>query len=196
MGIIKKHNQVKLIIGLIFREERQEDTLLKALNILKARFGEIDLQSRPLEFNHTDYYKDELGTNLKRIFLSFKKLIPPERLADIKVFTNKIEKKLSKNKLRKINIDPGYIDLPRLVLASTKNFAHRIYLGKGIYGEITLLWQDKAYKTLDWTFPDYKTKEYTDADVPNPGDLNRRAAIKIGKTYKPTYARLLIRKKK
>jgi len=159
MGVIKRHGQVKLFIGLIFD---QETTLLKTLNILKRHFGEIDFESRTLEFNHTDYYENELGPNLKRKFISFKKLINPEKLAKIKVTTNKIEEKLSRNKSRKINIDPGYLDLPKLVLASTKDFAHRIYLDHGIYAEITLLFQDKTFKPLAWTFPDFKTQEYTE----------------------------------
>jgi len=159
MGTIKNHSQVKLIIGLIFRNE---DTLQKTLSILKHYFGNIDFQSKTLEFNHTDYYASELGNELKKVFISFKKLINPDKLAKIKVITNKIEERLTENKSRKINIDPGYLDLPKLVLASTKDFAHRIYLSKGIYAEITLLYQDKAYKPLAWTFPDFRTKEYMD----------------------------------
>jgi hypothetical protein len=157
MGKIRKASPVKLVIGLIFKDD---GPFLCARKALKRRFGPIDFESEPLAFNYTDYYRKELGDNLTRKFLSFKKLILPDALAKIKVETNKIEEKLSKTGLRQVNLDPGYLAFSKLVLASTKDYAHRIYLGHGVYAEITLDYHNKDYRPQEWTYPDYKTQEY------------------------------------
>lgn len=157
MGTIKKHPPVKLIIGFIFKEENIID---KAKSLLEERFGKIDFISQTLPFRHTDYYENEFGKNLFRKFISFKKLIQPSILPKIKIITNRIEKKLSSHTRRQINIDPGYLGLAKLVLATTKDYKHRIYLNQGIYAEITLFYQDKTFKSWEWTYPDYKTPEY------------------------------------
>lgn len=157
MGAIKKHQPVKLVVGFIFKEE---DVLNKAESFLEKRFAKIDFQSQTFPFSHTDYYEKELGKDLKRKFISFKKLISPQTLPKIKIITNKIEQKLSNGILRSINIDPGYLDLSKLILASTKDYKHRIYLAKGIYAEVTLFYQNKTFKAWEWTYPDYKTAEY------------------------------------
>lgn len=101
-----------------------------------------------------------MGRDLKRKFISFEKLIPPEKLSKIKIFTNKIEAKLSKNGSRSINIDPGYLNLSKLILASTKDYAHRMYIGNDICAEIALFYQEKSFRPWEWTYPDYKTNEY------------------------------------
>ncbi|MCX5697183.1 MAG: DUF4416 family protein [Candidatus Omnitrophica bacterium] len=157
MSRIKKHPPVKLVIGLIYKDE---DTLSRALSVLSRVFGSIDYESSEFAFNHTDYYKDEFGTDLKRRFIGFKKLISPQQLARIKISTNKIESKLSAGGKRRINIDPGYLELPKFVLATTKDFRHRIYLMDGIFAEVTLYYQDKSFKFWEWTYPDYRNPEY------------------------------------
>jgi len=157
MGQIKKHQLVKLIIAFIFKEEA---LLNKARAFLEKQFGEIDFESQILSFNHTTYYAEEFGKHLKRRFVSFKKLISPSKLPEIKIITNKLEKKLSKGLKRTINIDPGYLDLAKLVLASTKDYKHRIYLNKGVYSEVTLFYENKSFRPWDWTYPDYKSNEY------------------------------------
>ena len=157
MGSIRKPHSVKLIVGFIYKDR---SILAKSESILKYHYGPLDFQSKILPFAHTDYYQEELGIGLKRKFISFKKLILPQKLAAIKVFTNSIEKKFSPDSRRLINIDPGYIDLPKLVLASAKDFSHRIYIGRGIHAEVTLSYRDKVFKWYEWTFPDYRTPEY------------------------------------
>jgi len=157
MGSIRKPQPVKLTIGFIFKDG---PSLLKAESILKRKFGDLDFESETLPFTYTDYYEEELGEGLQRKFISFKKLILPESLPKIKVLTNNIEKKLSVDAHRLINIDPGYVDLSKLVLASTKDFSHRIYMGRGIYSEVTLMYQDKTFNSKEWTYPDYRTPEY------------------------------------
>ncbi len=157
MGRIIKPTPVKLVVGFIFR---QGPDLSQAIKILKHSFGKIDFTSPVIDFHYTEYYKQEFGTELKRAFISFEKLIDPSRLAKIKITTNSIEQRLKKNKRRTVNIDPGYLDLAKLVLATTKDFAHRIYLNKGIYAEVTLHYQHKTFQPQAWTYPDYKTAEY------------------------------------
>ncbi len=156
MGKIKRPQPVKLIIGFIFKDEAH---LNKSVSILKRHFGKTDFESGILIFNHTDYYEKEMGRDLKRKFIAFEKLIPAAKLSKIKLISNKIEEKLSKNSRRLINIDPGYLDLPKLVLASTKDFRHRIYIGNNIYAETTLFYQEESFRPWEWTYPDYKTPE-------------------------------------
>lgn len=157
MGKITPNKPVKLIIGFIFK---QNGILDKAKAILQARFGKIDFESAGLPFSLTDYYQEEFGSDLKRVFVSFKKLIRPVDIAAIKISTIKIEQRLSVGHKRLVNIDPGYLDLAKLVLASTKDYAHRIYLDKGIYAEITLSYQGKGFCACAWTYPDYRTDDY------------------------------------
>ncbi len=157
MGKIISPIPVKLIIGLIFKDE---EFLKISAGILRRHFGATDYESLIMPFSYTDYYQKEFGVGLKRKFLSFTKLIPSERLAAIKVLTNKIETKLSQNNSRKINIDPGYLTMAKLVLASTKDYSHRIYLDKGIFAEVTLVYQKNSFQPREWTYPDYRSEEY------------------------------------
>ena len=107
-----------------------------------------------------------MGRGLFRVFLSFEKLIDPAGLVDAKLITNMIEDRLADStqspRKRPVNIDPGYITAAKLVLASTKDYSHRIYLDKGIYAEITLSYRNKQFMPCDWTYPDYRTGEYID----------------------------------
>ncbi len=150
-------NNVKLFMGMIIGKDA---SLEKVQKMMTEKFSGIDFQSEIIEFNHTDYYYNEMGRPLKRKFISFKKLIEPGGLAYIKNTTCEIERKFSQDGKRTINIDPGYISLSKVVLASTKNFYHRIYIGHDIYAEVTLCWQKGEYRTFEWTFPDYKTLKY------------------------------------
>lgn len=157
MGKRKKHTAVKLIIGFIFNNP---DYFIRAKENLENNFGKIDFESQILPFVHTSYYQKEFGENLKRKFISFRKLINPEGLPKIKILTNRIEQKLSPENKRRVNIDPGYINLSKLILATTKDYKHRIYLKKGIFAEVTLFYQNKTFNPWAWTYPDYKTPEY------------------------------------
>ncbi|HRU38781.1 MAG TPA: DUF4416 family protein [Candidatus Goldiibacteriota bacterium] len=161
MGILKKPLKEKLICGFIYKETGVYE---KAKKSLASRFGKIDFESREIDFNYTRYYAAEMGEGLKRRFVSFEKLIDPDKLADAKIFSNKVEEKhlYPGTKNRMINIDPGLICESKLVLATTKNFSHRVYIGKGIYAEVTLLYKNGGFKTLEWTYPDYASDKYID----------------------------------
>lgn len=141
----------------------QRDALFYTIETaLIKKFGPIDFNSQIIDFNQTLYYKNEFGTNLKRKIISFKKLIKPDDLWKIKTLTNRLERKFSKDKKRQLNIDPGYITQANLILATTKDFSHRIYIKNGIYEEVTLLFEDKTFTALPWTYPDYQSKELID----------------------------------
>jgi len=130
---------------------------------LSQEFGPIDYQSELLPFDHTTYYAAEFGEKLKRRFVAFAELVRPEKLAEIKLLTNVLELVLSGAKgtewvvegKRRINIDPGYVSHSKLVLATTKDHGHRVYLGQGIYAEVTLHFRGGTFQPWPWTYPDY-----------------------------------------
>jgi len=151
---------VKLICAIIYSDE---NIGAQAVWELENLYGPADVVSEPFNFDQTDYYEPEMGKNLLRKFLAFERLIDASELAGIKRATNDIEKKLAvgASVLRPVNLDPGYIALSKLVLASMKDFSHRIYLGGGVYGEITLMYRS-GWRTLEWTFPDFASGRYFD----------------------------------
>ncbi len=152
MGKIKKPLKVKLIISAL----TNKDNLIEKVKVdLSKLYGEIEEVSEKFIFNHTKYYESEMGQNLFRRFIVFKNLKDREHIADIKVQTNKIEEKYLINGKRQINLDPGYISLENFILFTTKNYTHRIYLENGIYADLTLIFQNKNFQTLPWTYPDY-----------------------------------------
>ena len=157
MGKAKKPLPVKLIMPMF---SRHDDLFQEAAEILSERFGPTDYVSSRLPFDHTTYYEEEMGQHLERQFLAFEQLIDPGSIASIKTLTNKLEKQWSENGGRMINLDPGYIAPSKLVLATTKNHGHRIYLEQGIYGEVTLMYRDGDFRPLPWTYPDYRTEGY------------------------------------
>lgn len=150
-------NRVKIFYGFIF----QSETLFEqAIEEISATYGVIDTQSLLIDFTFTDYYSGEMGHHLKRKFVSLKDLFAPEDIVEIKNFSIELERKYSVDGKRRVNIDPGYVNLAKVVLSTTKDFAHRVYLRDGIFAEVTLLFRDKRYNPLPWTFPDYKTPQY------------------------------------
>ena len=159
MGQAKTPEPSKLIVGLIFRDGLIKDKVLIAL---KRKFGRIDYTSAVLNFNYTDYYYPEFGQPLSRLFIAFRNLLSEDILPEIKTYTNRIEKRFTAQGLRQVNIDPGFLSLGKLILATTKDQQHRIYLRKGIFAEVTLLFRDRTFKPWEWTYPDYRTKEYID----------------------------------
>ncbi|MEF8725866.1 MAG: DUF4416 family protein [Candidatus Bipolaricaulota bacterium] len=161
MGKPEEPDPVKLFTGLL---TGQIENLGKVEEELEENFGPIDEKSPLIPFNYTDYYRSEMGKGLMRKFVSFRNLVSPETLPGIKLKTNEIEQDFSDsgefNVPRPVNIDPGYVGLSKLVLATTKNYSHRIYLGKGIYAEVTLQYKDGSFQHQPWTYPDYRSNEY------------------------------------
>ncbi len=135
------------------------DLIEEAVNRLEGVLGPREEQSPLLPFDKTDYYVPEFGPNLVRRFVFFQKLFPQERIVAVKHLAWKIEKEFSVQGKRRVNIDPGYLLLERLVLVTFKNFSHRLYLGEGVYGEVTLIFRHGHYQPLPWTYPDYADEE-------------------------------------
>lgn len=160
MAEIFQPQSVKLICAIIARDE---DYAARAVTELENLCGPADVVSESFSFDQTDYYEPEMGKNLLRKFLAFERLIDASELAGIKRATNDIEKKLAVCAAvqRPVNLDPGYVALSKLVLASMKDFSHRIYLGGGVYGEITLMYRS-GWRMLEWTFPDFASGRYFD----------------------------------
>ena len=153
MGQIHYATKVRLISAFCYNDKK---LMQQAVQKFCDSVGDIDSTSQVFEFDHTPYYQKEMGKDLNKVYMSFKNLINPEEIIEIKHLSNSIEDQLSSNGQRNVNIDPGYIEIPKLVLATTKNYGHRIYLGKGIYGDVQLFWRDGAFQTNPWTYPDYK----------------------------------------
>lgn len=156
MGNVKKAAPVKLFCSFFYGDA---SVFQRAKEICCEIFGKTDYESAAIPFTHTGYYEKEFGKNLMRNFVSFENLIMPDALADIKIKTNEIEEKLKGGENRAVNMDPGCVALSKLVLATTKDYVHRIYVGKGMYAEVTLYFKDGTFQSFPWTYPDYKTQE-------------------------------------
>jgi hypothetical protein len=153
MAEIKEPQKILPFTGLIVTSAFEGDICGQ----LEEVFGKIELKSASTPFDHTEYYNQEMGSDLKRQWLAFAELMNPDFLVELKHRTNEIEKKcLNQEGGRMVNIDPGAVSLSNVVLASTKNYSHRIYLGRGIYGEVTLIYKQKHFVPLEWTYPDYR----------------------------------------
>lgn len=148
--------RVKLVSGLLSADSQLLESSKK---ILQKYYGPIDLESSIVPFDFTNYYDKELGSGILRQFVSFSKLICPESISKIKLNTIHIEKKkFSVDCNRKVNIDPGFIALDKLVVVTTKDATYRVYLGRKIYAQSMLYFQDKTYNDWPWTYQDYKTE--------------------------------------
>lgn len=147
---------VKLFAAILFA---QKEMLSQVLDILTENYGLIDFLSPPRQFSYTDYYCPEMGADLQKIIVTFSILVRPESLPDIKLCTNSIEDAFSRDGRRMINIDPGYIAPAHLILATGKGYTHRPYLRDGIYADVTLIYHNKSYQELPWTYPDYCEEE-------------------------------------
>ncbi len=154
---MKEPNPAKLFMSLI----ASDDAILNhGMEDLRIAFGELDFISERILFNFTDYYTQEMGKSLFRRFITFESLISIPLLPDIKQKTNRLEEKYATAVgNRRINIDPGYVCLEHVILATTKGYTHRPYLGEGIYADLTLLYRNKSFQPLEWTYPDYRQED-------------------------------------
>jgi hypothetical protein len=156
MSIPQEPKPAKLFVSVI---SSSAERINKTLSDLEVHYGILDFVSPLLPFNYTDYYCEEMGKVLFRRFASFDRLIQQEDLAPIKIQTNSLEAEKTAEGNRLVNIDPGYLLAERLVLASGKNYVHRIHLSSGIYADLTLIYRDKDYQPLAWTYPDYEERK-------------------------------------
>jgi hypothetical protein len=134
----------------------EEALLVDAIRELAMRYGIPDYVSEVLSFDYTSYYTAEMGQSLLRRFVAFEGLIRPEELPAVKLETNALEERFSRGGARRVNIDPGYLAKQHFILATGKGFAHRPYIGRGIYADVTLVYRKETYRPLEWTYPDYR----------------------------------------
>ena len=157
MGAVFEFEKEKLILGVIYHEKAILD---QAMEILTREFGEIEDCSEEFSFSgeFSTYYDEEIGgEGLRRIY-SFKELVDPSRQAEIKCFTNSVEAKFAVDGMRKINLDPGFINHGRLMLPTTKETGFRVPLSDGIYTELTLFWARGGWQKFPWTYRDYQSE--------------------------------------
>lgn len=156
MGRIGVPQPVKLIMSLISSDDR---LLQQVVAVLRERYGGVDFTSDILPFDFTDYYTGEMGEGLFRRLITFRSLIPREQLVRIKRETNDVEERFAVEGKRRVNIDPGFMCAEHLILATTKGYTHRPYLGEGIYADLTLIYREGQFRPLDWTYPDYASSQ-------------------------------------
>jgi hypothetical protein len=152
----KEFTLVKFVCGVIYKEEALYEDVKRRLI---AERGPVDMESPAFAFDLTDYYEPEMGPNLKRRFMSFSGLVAPELLPQAKLRTIELEEAVRRETGaagRPVNIDPGYLTAAALVMATAKDFSHRIPLGQGIYAHLEFLFTKTGVKTLDWTYPDFR----------------------------------------
>jgi len=152
----KEFSPVKMICGVIYGEDGLYEEARKRL---EAEWGNVDSESPAFPFDLTGYYEDEMGGGLVRRFVSFESLVPPESLPGAKLWTIELESMIRQERGvtgRPVNIDPGYLTASAVVMATAKDFAHRIPLAKGIYAHLELLFTRPGVRTLDWTYPDLR----------------------------------------
>ena len=162
MGAIRQFTPVKLFIGVLVSSSKFIPEVERRLTAL---YGPIDHRSELIPFDFTDYYEPEMGALIDRVLFSFERLIEADQLPEIKRQTNGLEEELASTlktsqAKRPVNLDPGYVEQAKVVLASTKNFYHRIYLGGGVFGEVTMHFKNNTYQFFPWTYPDYQSKDY------------------------------------
>jgi hypothetical protein len=154
MGTVHPPAQVKLFCALLVAPTLPLDEIE---TVLAETYGAIVLRSTPMPFTQTTYYEREMGANLTRQYVAFEPLVSIAALATVKHHTNQLETRWSTPQgQRRVNIDPGYLDLAKVVLASTKDHSHRLYIGDGIFAEVTLRYRQHAFQPWEWTYPDYR----------------------------------------
>lgn len=153
-------NPPRPVLHLLAAFSRHADLLAAAVGRAAEAWGPIAVAGEPFEFTETDYYERSMGPGLLKQLVAFEPLIDPAKLPEIKQTTDAWEREYADSacwpEARPVNLDPGYVTEAKLVLASTKDRDHRIYLDRGVYAEVTLYYHAKAWRSRPWTYPDYQ----------------------------------------
>src|ERR1051326_51451 len=160
MGSIHQFIPVKLFVGVLVSHTKIINDVERSLT---AVYGRADHRSDVIPFDFSNYYESDMGDIIDRVFFSFERLIEADQLPEIKRQTNQLELEMTPlytTVKRPVNLDPGYIEQAKVILASTKNFYHRMYLGRGIFGEVTMHFKNNTYQFFPWTYPDYQSRSY------------------------------------
>ena len=148
---------VRPIVAILWADR---DALDAAKEVMVEAWGELDYEGADHVFDATDYYRSEMGEGLHRRLVSFRELMSPESLVERRLRSGSIEDSLRGPNGRRVNLDPGYLDLGKVVLASLKGLSQKIYLGRGVYADLLLRFHSGAYRPFDWTFPDFRDQRY------------------------------------
>ena len=148
---------VKLFLAILWTDP---SALESAFDQLCRNWGQFDFVGPDHPFEQTDYYEQEMGSELKRRLVAFDQLVPPEMIGPAKLATNEIEDRLSQMNHRRVNLDIGYLDHNKIVLASCKSAGQKIHLGNGIYADLVARYSHGEYRPFEWTFPDFKEGRY------------------------------------
>ena len=148
---------VKLLVAILWSDLTLLD---KALVQIQERWGAIDFNGQDHPFDVTDYYQAEMGLDIRRRLVSFSELIAPEGIVAAKLNCNDIEEELGSNHRRRVNLDVGYLDHSKFVLASCKFAGQKIHLGRGVYADLMARYQAGHYRPFEWTFPDFRDGRY------------------------------------
>ncbi|MFZ8803477.1 MAG: DUF4416 family protein [Candidatus Calescibacterium sp.] len=157
MSYPKEPDPVKFFAAILFSEE---EGFIKAKYLMMEYFGRFDFESETKKFDVSNYYKDEMGENIFRTFISFETLRPPDFLVEMKLKSAEIEIKLAYEGKRKVNIDPGYVDFSKVILATFKGAGSKIYLAKGVWADFILRYERGKFHSFPWTFPDFRDGRY------------------------------------
>ena len=175
MGQLRLHPPALLLLAAFSRYETALDW---ARDRAQQAWGKIAHESPRFEFTQTDYYQAEMGTDLRKTFWVFSRPFDPAELPRIKLLTNRWEEEYAAAnptpEPRPLNLDPGYLTLAKLVLASTKDHSHRLYLGEGIYGEVTLYYSGRRWQAREWTYADYRRDDFQQFFTQCREDLHRQ----------------------
>jgi hypothetical protein len=161
MALPAEPEPVKLLVAVLWADE---EALRAALHGMEERWGELDFQGADRPFNMTNYYETEMGPALFRRLASFQTLVSPELLVEEKLACNRLEEDLRSSGGRRVNLDSGYLDHNKIVLASAKGLGQKIYIAKGIYADLIARYRQGRYQPFEWTFPDFKDGRY-DAEL-------------------------------
>ncbi len=156
--VSKEYEKVLLFMGVLSSVGFPD----RLRSCLEEKFGNIVFSSSPIPFDFTSYYDEEMGEGIKRFFIAFSHLVDPDALRDAKLFTNAVEFEYAEGDNRKINLDPGTLSVSNIILATTKNRAHRIAIGSNLYAEVTLIYHHKGFESFSWTYSDYRSPEVQD----------------------------------
>ncbi len=180
----------------MMRQFREPDPALLVCSLLSARmdefygpfrdaladrFGPLAFEGEPAPFDRTEYYDEELGTPIVRRLLGFDRMVPLDALPGAKHFCAELERAYMQGGRRVVNLDPGLISPERFLLATSKNFTHRVYLGQGVWADLTMIWTGGDWQTLPWTYLDYATPPLR----PQLTALRRICLDKLGKLRQP-----------
>lgn len=157
MSTIKSPAPVALFVAALYTPTFSDAT---ASALIAEHFGGVLLPGPVFDFTFSDYYADEMGPSLRKAFFVLDRLIDPAELPEWKLRAMALEEQHARESKRTINLDPGYIDVPKFVLATAKNFSHRVYVGRGVYADVQLFMRYNQFQPNPWTYPDYKLPEH------------------------------------